>query len=269
VTEPIPLSAVGRTALAVSLARAVESERPDAWFDDPLARGLASRSGAAGDAINAGIQRIGEGLRSWVAVRTRFLDDVVLASMGEGIRQVVIVGAGLDARSFRLPLPDGTTVFEVDRDDVLAVKQRVVDAAALRPRGRRLVVVGDVTDPGWLGSLEHSGWRSGEPTLWILEGFLIYFEAEVRTRILSELSAVSATGSRLGATVSTRAGAPDNPLWYSFTSLDFVSWFAECGWAANATTMAERSESYGRPISVEVDQFAGVLIDAQLLAAGG
>ena len=267
--DPIPLTAVGRTALAVSLARAIESERSDAWFDDPLARNLASRDAAVREALGAEFAHIGDGLQSWIAVRTRFLDDVVLDAVEEGIRQIVIVGAGMDARSFRLPLPDGTTVYEVDRDDVLTVKQRVVDSSALRPRSRRLVVVGDVMDPGWLRSLSGWGWRTDQPTLWVLEGFLIYFEAEVRTRILTEIAEASAEGSRLGATASGRVDRPEHPLWYSFTGLDFVTWFAECGWAANATTMVERSELYGRPVPHGTDEFSGVLIDARLLAVGG
>lgn len=263
--SPSILTAVGRTSVAVALARALEAEQPDPWFDDPLARGLASRIIGARLADGSEPPRIRQGLRSWVAVRTRFLDELVVDAAGEGERQFVIVGAGLDARAFRLPLPADVSFFEVDREDVVAVKERVVVGSGLKPRGSRAMIVGDVLDPGWLDGLAGAGWRSELPTVWILEGFLVYFEPEVRTKLVADLAAVSAPGSRLGATVSTRPSDPDRPLWHAFEGVDFVSWFGECGWDATVTTMAERSVAYGRPLTAaDAEHLSGVLVDARL-----
>jgi methyltransferase (TIGR00027 family) len=258
------LTAVGRTAVAVALARALESERPDPWFDDRLARGLARRIIEAREGGDLEPPRIREGLRDWVAVRTRFLDELALDAVAEGDRQIVVVGAGLDARAFRLALPADSVFFEVDRPDVVTVKERIVAAAGLEPHGSRRMLVGDVTDPGWLAALAAAGWRQDRPTVWILEGFLIYFEPEVRTALVATLAAVSAPGSRLGATVSTRADDPARPLWHAFAGVDFVDWFGECGWDASVTTMEERSRAWGRPLTSDDDGHrSGVLVDAR------
>ena len=75
---------------------------------------------------------------------------------------------------------------------------------------------------------------------------------------------MSAPGSRLGATVSTRGDDPARPLWHAFEGVDFVEWFAECGWDASVTTMAERSLAYGRALTEDdVEHRSGVLVDAR------
>ncbi|WP_345762127.1 class I SAM-dependent methyltransferase [Diaminobutyricibacter sp. McL0608] len=266
--SPSVLTAVGRTAVAVALARALESERPQPWFDDRLAQGLARYVNEARQADNIDPPRIRDGLRDWVAVRTRFLDELLLDAVAAGDRQIVVVGAGLDARAFRLPLGPDVVFFEVDRTDVVAVKERMVAASGLKAQGSRRMLVGDVTDPGWLVALAEAGLREELPTVWVLEGFLVYFEPEVRTRLLQDLASASAPGSRLGATVSTRGHDPARPLWHAFAGVDFVEWFAECGWDASVTTMGERSLAYGRALTEgDVEHRSGVLVDARRSAS--
>ena len=46
--------------------------------------------------------------------RTRYIDDAVVAALGQGLKQLVILGAGYDTRAFRLPLLEGVKVYEVD-----------------------------------------------------------------------------------------------------------------------------------------------------------
>lgn len=236
------LSKVGRTAFAVALARAIESERDDAWFVDPLARQVAPFVSVES------MDKLSPGLVAWMAVRTRFLDELMLGAAGRGIRQFVTVGAGLDARAFRLALPADSTVFEVDRADVFTQKRALVLSAGLVPVGSRREIVADVLDPAWTAALEASGWQRGEPTLWLLEGFLIYFDERARTRLLTTLAESSAAGSELGSTVDARAGAKRHPLWHSFEGVDLGRWFAECGWEATLTTMRQASAGYGRPV---------------------
>jgi O-methyltransferase involved in polyketide biosynthesis len=94
---------VADTARWVALYRAQESERPDALFHDPFARQL------AGD-TNADIERLREKGRSsmqWSSVvRTAVIDELILACVREHeIDTVLMLGAGLDARPQRLPLP--------------------------------------------------------------------------------------------------------------------------------------------------------------------
>jgi len=182
---------------------------------------------------------------------------------GRGIRQMVLIGAGLDARAFRLGLTDELTVYELDRADVFAAKRRIMGAAHLASPSRREVVA-DVLEPGWLEGLASAGWRHDEPTLWILEGFLIYFEPDVRAQILSDLAHVSVAGSELGVTMSTRQSEPRHPLWIAFDAPDVVGWFASCGWAVSVTNMAEASSRYGRPLPEDlVERLSGLLVAGQ------
>jgi methyltransferase (TIGR00027 family) len=256
------LSSVGRTAFAVALARAAEAARDHPWFVDPLAVRLAA------SVPTVTRERVSSGLTAWVAVRTRFLDELTLLAMDRGIRQIVLLGAGLDARAYRLGLPEGATVFEVDRLDVFAAKRRVMTAAGL-DQTRRQEVVADVLLPGWLDGLTAAGWHHREPTLWILEGFLIYFEAETRTRLLTELAAVSADGSELGATMTTRSDEPHDPRWHLFDTEDIPGWFAECGWGVTVTTMLEVSNRFGRPLPSELAlRLTGLLVAGERIRPG-
>ena len=63
--------------------------------------------------------------RDYQAVRTHYFDDYFDAAVRAGIRQVVILAAGLDSRAYRLDWPAGTTVFEIDQPE---------GARATRPR---------------------------------------------------------------------------------------------------------------------------------------
>jgi methyltransferase (TIGR00027 family) len=254
------LSAVGRTAFAVALARAAEGEREHPWFVDPLAVRLAA------SVPQATKERVGLGLTAWIAVRTRFLDELVLYSAERGIRQLVTIGAGLDARAFRLGLPHDLTIYELDREDVFAAKRRITQAAGLISAARHEIVA-DVLEPGWLDAVRDAGWQADEPTLWILEGFLIYFDADARTKILTTLAEASAAGSALGVTMSTRTDEPRHPLWKPFDSTDIDGWFASCGWQAEMTDMTDASSRYGRPLPSDLaERVNGLLVSAQRIA---
>jgi methyltransferase (TIGR00027 family) len=251
------LSAVGKTAFAVALARATEAARSHPWFVDPLAVRLAAA------VPHATKERVGIGLTAWVAVRTRFIDELIVQAAERGIRQVVIIGAGLDARAFRLDLPDDVVIYELDREDVFAAKRRIVQAARLTSSLREEIVI-DALDAGWLDAVATAGWRNDSPTLWILEGLLVYFDDDTRTRILSELAAASANNSELGATVSMRVDGRRNPMWHPFEHNDVAGWLADCGWAASLTDMTDASGRYGRPLpSGPEERMTGVLIAAR------
>ena len=94
------LPAVSNTAVGVAMIRAAESARPDRLFTDPLAAEFvaAAHWSPSRVATEARRERFAS-LVTWVTVRTRFLDDLVLDGCAHGCRQVVILGAGLDARA--------------------------------------------------------------------------------------------------------------------------------------------------------------------------
>jgi methyltransferase (TIGR00027 family) len=140
VTEDAP-TGVGTTAVGVAAMRAAETRRPDRLFEDPLAAAFVAGAGWGRIEIEHVEPERRPGiiaLAAWVSARTRFLDDLVVDAIASGVRQVVLLGAGLDARAFRLPWPGGVRVFELDTPAMLAFKQRVVDEVDAKPRSERL-----------------------------------------------------------------------------------------------------------------------------------
>ncbi len=114
-----------------------------------------------------------------------------------GIRQIVLLAAGLDTRAFRLEWAAGTVVFEVDQAAVLDHKESVLAAAAAAPVCERRVVKADLTGE-WIQALVEAGFDSQQPSGWLLEGFLFYLPTDAGVRILDEVSVVAAPGSWIG-----------------------------------------------------------------------
>jgi len=95
---------VSDTAFLVAGFRALESERPQPLFRDPLAGKLA---GEHGKKIMASVPKT-FGVSPWlVAIRTVTIDDLITKAIGEGVDTVLNLGAGLDTRPYRMPLPPG------------------------------------------------------------------------------------------------------------------------------------------------------------------
>jgi methyltransferase (TIGR00027 family) len=260
------LPPVSQTAVGVAAIRAAESARPDRLFDDPLAAGFAQAAGwvRPADAQPPTPEQIfgRERLTSWVTVRTRFLDDVVLSACAGSCRQVVILGAGLDARAFRLAWPAGTRLWELDLPDVVEFKSEVLRAGDWQPRCERFVVPVDLSED-WGDPLRAAGFDPGAPVAWIAEGLLAYLPAEVRDSLIARTAALSVPGSRMGLTLANterlrtwREAHPDGrgdprdyvALWQSAAPDDPTEWLAENGWRAELFDMVERSGAYGRPL---------------------
>lgn len=118
---------ISRAALWTAAAHAAENLRPAPLVRDPWAADFLHAAGFDGGPPGDGpLQRM---LPDYQVVRTRFFDDYALAAARSGCRQVVLLGAGLDTRAFRLDWPTGVHVFEVEDAPVLAFKERVLDFA--------------------------------------------------------------------------------------------------------------------------------------------
>lgn len=187
------------TSRWVAAARARESARPDRLFCDPLAASLA---GDEGRALLDDMERSSSvpGRPSdnpYLAIRTRFMDDALQKAAGEGLRQIAILAAGMDARAFRLEWPEGTTVFEVERDEVLRYKEAVLAAERATPRARRVVVACDLRED-WQGRLRAAGHDAGKPTAFLIEGLTAYLPDEpAALAILSGSASIAAPGSQV------------------------------------------------------------------------
>ena len=133
--------AVAATGLLVAAMRAEESVRDDALFHDPFAERLAGDDGRR--LLAESSSETGQPSAP-IVVRTRLFDEALLGAHADGVSQVVIVAAGIDARSFRLPWPGGVTVYEVDQPQVIAIKEERL--AGERPRCQRVAVGVDLAD---------------------------------------------------------------------------------------------------------------------------
>jgi methyltransferase (TIGR00027 family) len=131
-----------------------------------------------------------------MAVRTKFYDEFFLDAAEAGIRQAVILASGLDARAYRLPWPDGTTVYEIDQPQVIEFKSRTLAEMGAQPTAHRRTVAIDLRDD-WPAALRAAGFDSDQPTAWSAEGLLGYLPPEAQDRLLDTVTALSAPGSRI------------------------------------------------------------------------
>ena len=185
------LRAVADTGVLVAAIRARESARDDGLFTDPFAERLAGDAGA--EMLARMVAAAGDQSTTQIVVRTRFWDEALLRAT-DTVNQVVIIAAGLDARAFRLPWPTGTTVFELDQQQVIAAKaERIAEDEA---RCRRVALGVDLADD-WPDALRSAGLDPGAPSVWLIEGLLQYLDEAAVRRLFERVDRLSAPGSVL------------------------------------------------------------------------
>ncbi|WP_344444770.1 SAM-dependent methyltransferase [Kitasatospora nipponensis] len=258
---------VGRTAIGVARARAAESRRPDRLFDDPYAAAFVAAALAGEPEPERNPQDTPIGvivLARYLAVRTRFFDDQLLAAARAGCRQVVIPAVGLDTRALRLEWPAGTRFFEIDQPEVLAFGERVLAEQGASAAGPRAVLAGDLRED-WAGVLTGAGFDPAQPSAWLLEGLLVYLSPAEVAALLTTVGSLAAPGSRLALThgfprsehdpVDRTAGFAEAvpelagvaALWQGGLDEDVAGWLERHGWRAAWHDRAEAAVSYGRP----------------------
>jgi methyltransferase (TIGR00027 family) len=201
-------TSVGATATMVAAARAVATKADNPLINDRFAEPLVRAVGvdfltrwAAGDLATADVD---DDDSSWklqqmpdaMAARTRFFDAFFHEATRAGIRQAVILASGLDARAYRLDWPTDMTVFEVDQPQVIAFKTETLAGLGAAPTADRRTVAIDLRQ-NWPAALVEAGFDRSQPTAWIAEGLLGYLPPEAQDRLLDNISALSADGSRL------------------------------------------------------------------------
>jgi methyltransferase (TIGR00027 family) len=201
-------TSVGATATMVAAARAIASKTDNPLINDRFAEPLVRAVGvdfltrlATGELDAADVDDEEapwklEHMPVAMAVRTRFFDSFFLDATQAGIRQAVILASGLDARAYRLEWPAGMTVFEVDQPQVIAFKTTTLADLGAEPTADRRAVAVDLRND-WPAALIEAGFDKSQPTAWIAEGLLGYLPPEAQDRLLDNISALSADGSRL------------------------------------------------------------------------
>jgi len=290
------VSGVGQTALAVAACRAVETLRENPLVRDPYATGfvLAVRGPTLPLPVTPE-EADNDEVFPWpvfityTGVRSRFLDEFLTAACGAGIRQVVLLAAGLDTRAFRLQWPDGVAVYEVDVPRVLEFKDQVLAGSGAPARSARRPVAADLGG-NWATPLRAAGFDPAAPAAWVAEGLLPYLEDEAKARLLAVVNALSAPGSEIAieytptSLESMRAysalhaaiderGVDLDPaeIWRGEHHEDPVARLAGWGWTISVTPLADAAREYGRPLSDTLPEamLATVLITARAIPASG
>ena len=286
---------VGATALGVAAARAAETRSEHPLISDPFAQVFLD---AAGDGVwnwHLAPQLPAEVLQAepeltlqmrsmvgYMASRTAFFDGFFLDAAGAGIRQAVILAAGLDSRSWRLPWPDGTTVYELDQPRVLEFKASTLAEHGAQPACNRVAVAVDLRQD-WPAALRQAGFDPSAPSVWSAEGLMPYLPAAAQELLFDRVQALTGSGSRVAvealgpkfldpaarekrrarmdriralmADVDPQREIPrTDELWYFEEREDVGDWFRRHGWDVTVTPSLELMAGYGRPADKEVEE---------------
>ncbi|MGV0810716.1 class I SAM-dependent methyltransferase [Mycolicibacterium boenickei] len=291
---------VGATALGVAASRAAETAQPDPLIRDEFAFLLVAAAGPAwaqlagseplwiGDDPDA--HRIHHMARNYQAVRTHYFDDYFTEVTHDGIRQVVILAAGLDSRAFRVDWPAGTTVFEIDQPKVLQYKTETLQAHGAVARAQHVPVPIDLRDD-WPAALIEAGFDPEQPTAWLAEGLLPYLPGDAQDRLFELIGAHSAPGSRVavedfamdparytpemraarrarGEHMRTSLGLDldvDSLMYAGDERAAAAEWLAAHGWDVDAVAAADEMARLDRP--ARADELAELGLDSVLLRA--
>lgn len=280
-------TSVGSTAVMVAAARAAETASETPLIRDELAGILVGTPELAdlmtrmastfqGDPEFDGIY---QQMVSYQAARTHFFDAFFTSAADSGIRQVVILAAGLDSRAYRLAWPGGTTVYEVDLPKVLEYKSATLAAHGVQPSALRREVPEDLRQD-WPKALRDNGFDPQLPTAWLAEGLLLFLPGEAQDRMFDDIVSLSAPGSRIALEVWSmdeparkamerqrrraeelreRLGVDNvfdpGDLWYQDDERsEPAEWFAARGWTSESVPGRDYLSKLGRPVPENLDE---------------
>jgi methyltransferase (TIGR00027 family) len=292
---------VGATALGVASARAAETRSENPLIKDHYAQVFLD---AVGDGVwnwhsapqlppelieaEPELPLQMQSMVGYMASRTAFFDQFFLDATNAGIRQAVILAAGLDARSWRLPWQDGTTVYELDQPRVLEFKLSTLTDHGAEPACNRVAVAVDLRQD-WPKALREAGFDPSAPSAWSAEGLMPYLPAAAQELLFDRIQELTAAGSRVAvealgpkfldpeyrakrrermdrirALMSKVDPGREIPrsdeLWYFEEREDVGDWFRRHGWDVTVTPSDELMAGYGRKAPKEVeDQVPGNL----------
>ena len=265
-------SSVGATATGVAVGRALASRGSDPLINDPFAEPLVRAvgvdfftrlasgeldAGAVDDGAAWGMSRMVD----MMAVRTQYFDEFFLTAADSGIRQAVILASGLDARAYRLGWPAQTKVYEIDQPQVIGFKSTTLAELGADPTAERRPVAIDLRHD-WPTALRRAGFDAAQPTAWSAEGLLAFLPPDAQDRLLDNVTALSAPGSRFasenvpntGDAMSTMVSRMNEAvdrwrehgfdvemtdLWYLGERNDVANYLGTRGWQTAAVEVAE------------------------------
>lgn len=272
---------VGATALAVAMARADETAAESPLFTDPYAQMFLDAATARGWHPPTGVmaERI-RAIGNYAASRTKWFDEFFVAAGAAGIRQAVILAAGLDARTWRLPWVHDTVVFEIDQPQVLQFKDDVLQSHRITAKARHVAVPIDLRQD-WPKALQEAGFDPALPTAWSVEGLLPYLPAEGQDLLFERIDELSARDSRIAveafsrgffseehlerrrerieqmraAAAETGDDMPDPArLWFIEDRTDVTDWLSERCWQVSALPADDLMARYHRTLPADTTE---------------
>lgn len=282
---------VGETALGMAVARARETAQDTPLFADPYARLFideAVRAGWHAPATAAPPPRRTEAaswfeartqaLLNYAACRTVHFDQFFLRANRAGISQVVVLGAGLDSRPWRLPWSPDTLVYEIDQPQVLEFKVSTLWAHNAEPVCDYRPVSVDLRSD-WPEALWRTGFDPTRPTAWSVEGLLSYLPRAARSLLFDRIHTQSSPGSRVAVEAASAAPldattidrrravlrqtreaelAADTTtlrdvraLWFPDRGDNFADWLMTRGWTVTSVEANDLMDRYGRAADAE------------------
>jgi len=240
------------TAFMAAAYRAIESERPDALFRDPLADKLAGERGMAIIASLPPQAMMG----GWtVIIRTCIIDELIQQAIAEGVDTILNLGAGLDTRPYRMTLPETLRWIEVDHPAIIEWKR--TQLAQEEPRCQLERIALDLADAQARRQLlDEVANRSGKVlvlteavTPYLPEEAVAALGADLRARaamkywIVDYFSPASYEYRRRSGMSRAMKNAP-----FLFEPKDYFGFFAAAGWQPKEIKyFAEEAQRLRRP----------------------
>jgi methyltransferase (TIGR00027 family) len=268
--EPL-IENVSDTSFWIAHLRAVETERADALFRDPLAGRLAGERGAQ----IAAAMPMSRVIAWTVAIRTCIIDDYINLAIGEGVDSVLNLGAGLDTRPYRMNLPASLNWIEADYPHIIDYKEKVLASESPRCRLLERVKI-DLAD---LSERRHLFERVNAQTkkmLVITEGVIPYLSTEEAGSLADDLRALDHAGlwvvdylhpEMMKYRQRKGMGRAMQNAAFKFAPADWFGFFREHGWRAKEIRyVAEEAERLGRPISLPAPMKIAMKIGLRFLS---
>lgn len=253
--HPCPPTYLGSTAHLVTYLRALEPKlhKRDMLFDDPFAEALAGETGLKAmsqlsESSMSSAQR--NRFITSLATRTRVIDDFVYESIAAGIGQIVVFGAGLDTRPWRLHPPahlPTVVYFEIDAREVFAYKLCVLANHQAVSDFDYSPVVADLSQPNWSDHLTASGFDRNVKTLVIMEGFANNLGEHELSTLMRTLFELLPPESRLISTFLTEVTNQSTLQEHCFFPEDPLAYVQHFGWRGQQIDIEDLNIALGRP----------------------